>query len=106
MSNQYRPRSKKPAAILPDTWEGWHITADTLSDPDGNTFTRDQLRAAWLTWQQASAYRLQIVKLAAMVAALMASRPSCSRPWPRHRPAAPPGPVQLDLIPQAQKSRL
>lgn len=89
---------------LPADWQGWHITADTLTDPDGNCYRRDDLRAVWLSWQQLSAYRQQAGQLRIMIAALMASQPRCSRPWPRGR-SSPPGPVQLSLIPDTQKTR-
>lgn len=82
---------------LPGDWQGWHITADSLTDPDGNTYRRDDLRAVWLSWQQLAAYRQQAGQLRAMIAALMAARPKCSRPWPRQRPA-PPEPRQLALL--------
>lgn len=99
--------SKRPGAVsLPADWQGWQITADSITDPDGNSFRRDDLRAVWLSWQQLSAYRQQAGQLRAMLAALMASRPPCPRPWPRQR-LAPPEPRQLALLPDTrpQKTR-
>lgn len=91
---------------LPADWQGWHITADTLTDPDGNCYRRDDLRAVWLAWQQLSAYRQQAGQLRIMIAALMAAQPRCSRPWQR-RSGSTSAPVQLSLIPDTrpQKTR-
>lgn len=98
-----------PAAILPDSWQGWQISADHITDPDGNVFSRNDLRAVWLSWQQLSAYRQQSSQLHRIIAALMASRPKCSRPWPRQRlqQRDTREPRQLALIPNTrpQKTR-
>ena len=96
--------SRNTETVLPASWQGWQISADSITDPDGNTFTRTDLRAVWLSWQQLSAYRQQSSQLRRIIAALMAARPKCSRPWPQQRPRQPsaPEPRQLTLIPDTR----
>jgi hypothetical protein len=66
-ANSYKLGTRKPSRqslrlfamhrdgkVLTDDWDGWSVHKGSLVDPDGNSTTRNQLRAYWLVMQLAA----------------------------------------------------